>query len=129
MGSYPILGGATDSGLTMGTNPAQDTRATRNTPAPASRNTPPPASRNTPAPASRNTPPPATRDTPVPDATGIPVPDATGDPVLDTGTGPVQGGQSAGSPTAARKPGARHAGKHGRPARRPWDRKDKDGEQ
>jgi hypothetical protein len=113
MGSYPILGGATDSGLTMGTNPAQDTRATRNTPAPATRNTPPPATRNT----------------PVPDATGIPVPDATGDPVLDTGTGPVQGGQSAGSPTAARKPGARHAGKHGRPARRPWDRKDKDGEQ
>jgi hypothetical protein len=52
----------------------------------------------------------------------------------DTGESAVLDGQGTSSPTEAPKPGerrARHAGKHGRPARRPWDRsgKDRDGEQ
>jgi GT2 family glycosyltransferase len=41
-------------------------------------------------------------------------------------------GEPVSSPAEAPKPGerrARHAGKHGRPARRPWDRSGKDGEQ
>jgi GT2 family glycosyltransferase len=47
----------------------------------------------------------------------------------DSGESAALDGQPDSSPVAARKPGerrARHAGKHGRPARRPWDRSGKD---